>query len=417
MTTEEEMTINERRKYLRKMKSRYIKAKRQGRSELLDEMEAITGLHRKSLVRLMHSSLERKSRNQQRSKTYGAEVSTAIRVIADSLDYPCAERLTPNLAWMAKHLAAHDELEVSDPLLLLLEQISISTVERRLGTIRQDQPRLARRRPRPANSVLRGVPMGRIPWDVGVPGHFETDLVHHCGSSSSGEYVHTMQMVDVATGWTETRAVLGRSYVVMKDAFQYTLDRVPFAVLEIHPDNGSEFLNHHLVRFWKETVKGVHLSRSRPYHSNDNPFVEQRNGHPIRVYLGYDRLDTVAHTRVVNQLYDKLWLYLNFFQPVMRVAEKTVIAEDGQRTKIRRRYDAARPPFDRVCATEAISHERRAQLTALRDQTNPRQLLATIRELIDQIFSLPNAVPGEVQDVYDTLEYKDDRKPTEPEVR
>jgi len=417
MTTEEEMTINERRKYLRKMKSRYIKAKRQGRSELLDEMEAITGLHRKSLVRLMHSSLERKSRNQQRSKTYGAEVSTAIRVIADSLDYPCAERLTPNLAWMAKHLAAHDELEVSDPLLLLLEQISISTVERRLGTIRQDQPRLARRRPRPANSVLRGVPMGRIPWDVGVPGHFETDLVHHCGSSSSGEYMHTMQMVDVATGWTETRAVLGRSYVVMKDAFQYTLDRVPFAVLEINPDNGSEFLNHHLVRFWKETVKGVHLSRSRPYHSNDNPFVEQRNGHPIRVYLGYDRLDTVAHTRAVNQLYDMLWLYLNFFQPVMRVAEKTVIAEDGQRTKIKRRYDAARPPFDRVCATEAISHEQRAQLTALRDQTNPRQLLATIRELIDHIFSLPNAVPGEVQNVYDTLEYKNDRKPAEPEVR
>jgi hypothetical protein len=417
MTAEEEMTINERRKYLRKMKSRYIKAKRQERSELLNEMEAVTGLHRKSLARLMPSSLERTPRSHERSKTYSDEVSRAIRVIADSLDYPCAERLTPNLGWMAKHLAAHDELEVSDPLLLSLEQISISTVARRLKTIRQDQPRLARRRPRPANSVLRDVPMGRIPWDVGVPGHFETDLVHHCGTSASGEYVHTMQMVDVATGWTETRAVLGRSYVVMEDAFQYTLDRVPFAVLEIHPDNGSEFLNHHLVRFWKETVKGVHLSRSRPYHSNDNPFVEQRNGHPIRVYLGYDRLDTVAHTLAVNQLYDKLWLYLNFFQPVMRVAEKTVITEDGQRTKIKRRYDAARPPFDRVCATEAISHERRAQLTALRDQTNPRQLLATIRKLIDQIFSLPNAVPGEVQDVYDTLEYKDDRKPTEPEVR
>jgi hypothetical protein len=417
MTTEEEMTINERRKYLRKMKSRYIKAKRHERGELLNEMEAVTGLHRKSLVRLMRGSLERKPRSRQRSKTYSDEVSRAIRVIADSLDYPCAERLTPNLGWMAKHLAAHDELEVSDPLLLSLDQISISTVARRLKTIRQDQPRLARRRPRPANSVLRDVPMGRIPWDVGVPGHFETDLVHHCGASASGEYMHTMQMVDVATGWTETRAVLGRSYVVMKDAFQYTLNRVPFAVLGIHPDNGSEFLNHHLVRFWKETVKGVHLSRSRPYHSNDNPFVEQRNGHPIRVYLGYDRLDTVAHTRVVNQLYDKLWLYLNFFQPVMRVAEKTVIREDGQRTKIKRRYDAARPPFDRVCATEAISHERRAQLTALRDQTNPRQLLATIRELLDQIFSLPNAVPGEAQDVYDTLEYKNDRKPTEPETR
>jgi len=417
MTTEEEMTVNERRKYLRKMKSRYIKAKRQARSQLLDEMEAVTGLHRKGLIRLMNSSLERKPRSQERSKTYGTEVSNAIRVIAASLDYPCAERLTPNLGWMAKHLAAHDELQVSDSLLLLLDQISTSTVARRLKTIRQDQPRLARRRPRPANSVLRGIPMGRIPWDVGVPGHFETDLVHHCGTSASGEYVHTLQMVDVATGWTETKAVLGRSYVVMKDAFQCILERLPFAVLEIHPDNGSEFLNHHLVRFWKETVKGVHLSRSRPYHSNDNPFVEQRNGHPIRVYLGHDRLDTVAHTRAVNQLYDKLWLYLNFFQPVMRVAEKTVIAEDGQRTKIKRRYDAARPPFDRVCATEGISHEQRAQLTALRDQTNPRQLLATIQELIDLIFSLPNAVPGEVQNVYDTLEYKDDPKPVEPEVR
>jgi len=417
MTTEEEMTINERRKYLRKMKLRYSKATRQERGQLLDEMEAVTGLHRKSLVRLMHSNLERKSRSKERHKTYGPEVSNAIRVIAASLDFPCAERLTPNLVWLAKHLAAHDELQVSDPLLLQLEQISISTVQRCLKTIVQDQPHLARRRPRPANSVLRDVPMGRIPWDVSEPGHFETDLVHHCGTSATGEYVHTLQMVDVTTGWTETRAVLGRSYVVMEDAFQYILERVPFAVREIHPDNGSEFFNRHMVRFWKETVKGLHLSRSRPYHKNDNPFVEQRNGHPIRTYLGYDRLDTVAQTRAVNQLYDKLWLYLNFFQPVMRVAEKTVISVDGQRTRTRRRYDDARTPFDRACAMNAIPDERCAQLAALRDQTNPRQLLAEIWELIDYIFSLPNAVPGDTQNVYDTLEYKNDRDPEEPETR
>ncbi len=406
MTTEVEMTINERRKYLRKMKTRYREATRQERGQLLDEMETVTGLHRKSLTRLMRSTLERKSRSKERSKTYGIEVSNAIRIIAASLDFPCAERLTPNLVWMAKHLAAHDELEVSDPLLLRLDQISISTVERRLKTIRQDQPRLARRRPRPANSVSRDIPMGRIPWDVGEPGHFETDLVHHCGTSASGEYVHTLQMVDVATGWTETRAVLGRSYVVMKDAFQCTLERVPFPVLEIHPDNGSEFLNHHLVHFWKETVKGVHLSRSRPYHSNDNPFVEQRNGHPIRIYLGYDRLDTVAHTLAVNRFYDKLWLYLNFFQPVMRVAEKTVVTIDGQRTKTKRRYDDARTPFDRVCAAGVIPDERHEQLIALREQTNPRQLLAEIKALIDHIGSLPNAVPGEAQNVHLTLKYK-----------
>jgi hypothetical protein len=417
MTAEVEMSIDERRKYLHKMKSRYRKAARQERSQLLDEMEAVTGLHRKSLTRLMNGTLERKPRSRERGKTYGTEVSNAIRVIAACLDYPCAERLTPNLTWLAKHLAAHGELEVSDPLLLLLEQISISTVERRLKRIGQDQPCLARRRPRPANGLLRDVPMGRIPWDVGEPGHFETDLVHHCGTNSSGEYVHTLQMVDVATGWTETRAILGRSYVVMEDAFRYALERVPFAVLEIHPDNGSEFFNHHLVSFWKEIVKGVHLSRSRPYHSNDNPFVEQRNGQPIRTYLGYDRLDTVAHTLAVNQLYDKLWLYLNFFLPVLRVAEKSAVTVDGNRTKTRRRYDDARPPFDRVCAAGVIPDRRRAQLAALRDQTNPRQLLAEIQHLIDHISSLPNAVPGEAQNVYLTLQYKDDPTSAEEETR
>ena len=119
--------------------------------------------------------------------------------------------------------------------------------------------------------------MRRIPWNEQQPGHFEVDAVHHCGQSSSGHYVHTVQMVDVATGWTEQVATLGRSSLVMEDGFRRILARLPFPVLEIHPDNGSEFLNAHLVRFWKDTVKDVTLSRSRPFHKNDNRFVEQKN--------------------------------------------------------------------------------------------------------------------------------------------
>lgn len=417
MTTEVEMTVDERRKYLRKMKSRYQSATRQERGQLLSEMEAVTGLHRKSLTRLMNGSLERQPRRRERGKKYGGKVSDAIRVIAASLDYPCAERLTPNLVWMAKQLAVHGELEVSDEVLELLGHVSISTVERCLTTIRQDQPRLPRRRPRLANDVLRDVPMGRIPWDVKEPGHFETDLVHHCGVSASGDYLHTLQMVDVTTGWTETRAILGRSYLVMQDAFRYILERVPFAVREIHPDNGSEFFNDHLVRFWKGIVKELHLSRSRPYHKNDNPFVEQRNRHPIRLYLGYDRLDTVAHAQAVNQFYDRLWLYLNFFQPVMRVTEKVIVTTDGQRTRIRRRYDQARTPFDRACAANVIPDSQRLQLSTLRDQTNPRQLRAELQDLLDHIFSLPNAGPGETQNVHLTLKYKLDQASTDIEIR
>jgi hypothetical protein len=151
-----------------------------------------------------------------------------LSVIAESLDYLCAERLTPNLVWMANHLATHGELEVSPPLLEKLDQISISTAQRVLARIPRDKPRLPRKGPQYPRQITQGIPMKRIPWDEQQPGHFEVDLVHHCGPTAYGEYVCTMQMIDVATGWSERRAVLGRSYLVMKDAFRYVLTRLPF---------------------------------------------------------------------------------------------------------------------------------------------------------------------------------------------
>jgi len=405
MSTEEKMTIDEQRKYLRTMKKRYAKADRKERGRLLDEMEAVTGKHRKSLSRLMNGSLERKPRCRQRGETYGPGVDDALRVIDESLDYICAERLTPNLVWMMRHLAAHGEMEAPASLLEQLGQISISTVKRRLNRVRQDQPRLPRRKGSARTSKLtRGIPMIRIPWDEQQPGRLETDLVHHCGLIASGEYVCSLQMIDVATGWSERAAVLGRSYLVMEDAFLCILPRLSFPVLEIHPDNGSEFLNHHMLRFWGETVQGVRLSRSRPYHKNDNRFVEQKNFTLIRAYLGYGRFDTVAQTLAINHLYDRMGLYYNFFQPVMRLTEKIVIpGDDGQPARIKCRYDDARTPFDRLCATDAITQEHREQLESLRDQTNPRQLRQEIYDWIDYIFSLPNAVPGITEDVYLTL--------------
>jgi hypothetical protein len=409
MTTEEQMTIDERYKYLRMMKARYVKADRRERGRLLDEMEAVTGLHRKSLIRRLNSRLVRRPRSRERERTYGADVTLAIRVVAASLDEPCAERLTPNLKWLSEHLSKFGELEVSAVLLEQLKRISISTVARHLETIRQDQPRRRRRKPaRLTNSARKDVPMGRIAWDVKEPGHFETDTVHHCGPSTTGLYVHTLQMVDVASGWTERQAVLGRSYVVMVDAFCTILERVPFEVREVHPDNGSEFFNDHLRRFWKERAPEVHLSRSRPYRKDDNPYVEQRNGDPVRAYLGYDRLDSVDQTHAVNKLYDLMWCYHNLFQPVMRVVEKTIVPAPDGRTRVRRRYDDARTPFDRLRATQALSPEQLARLTALRERTNPRLLLAQIEDQLSHIFSLPCAQPDERQNVYDTLSYLPD---------
>jgi len=403
MSTEDKMTIDERRKYLRRMQQRYLQADRKERGRLLDEMEAVTELHRKSLIRLLRSDLARRPRRRQRGRTYGPEVDEALRVISESFDHLCAERLTPNLVWMARHLAAHGEMEATPRLLKQLAQISVSTVRRRLERIRQDQPRLPRKGPEQANRASRNVPMRRIPWHEREPGHFEVDLVHHCGLSAAGEYVHTLQMIDVATGWSERVAVLGRSYLVMEDAFRRILRRLPFPVLEIHPDNGREFFNHHLLRFWRETIPHLELSRSRPYHKNDNRMVEQKNSSLVRAYLGWERLDSAAQTITLNRLYEKMGLYYNFFQPVMRLQEKTVICVEGHHCRIKRRYDRARTPFDRLCETSAITPERRAQLETLRAQTNPRKLRQEIYDLIDYLFSLPGAVPGRSEDVFQTL--------------
>ncbi len=405
MSSNEKMTIDERRKYLRKMQKRYQRAKRQQRSQLLDEMQEVTELHRKSLIRLMPGSLERKPRRRQRGRTYGRDVAYAIGVISESLDYICAERLQPNLVWMATHLAEHGELEISPPLLEKLGTISVSTVRRILNRQSHEHPRLPRKRPERANQLSRQIPAERIAWQERQPGHFEVDLVHHCGLSASGHYLHTLQMIDVATGWSERVATLGRSYRVMEDGFKRILSRLPFPILEIHPDNGSEFLNHHLVRFWRNTIKGVQLSRSRAWQKNDNRFVEQKNSTLVRAYLGYDRLDTVQHTALLNQLYDQMWLYYNFFQPVMRLNQKIVRpAQNGRGSTIKRRFDRAQTPFNRLCAaTGILTNQQQAQLTALRDATNPRQLRQHIRTLLDQLFALPTAAPESTQDVYLTL--------------
>lgn len=403
MPTEIRMNINERRKYLMIVQPRYLASNRKGRTELLDEMQRVTALDRKTLIRLINGRLQRRPRRRQRGRTYGHKVDDALRVIWESLDYICAERLTPGLASVAELLADHGEIMLTPELLDKLRQISISTVGRILKRITQDTPRLPRKRPRPTNSVTRDVPMKRIPRGEKQPGHFEADLVHHGGPSASGEYVHTLQFVDVATGWSERVAILGRSFRTMEDGCNRILARTPFPVLEVHPDNGSEFFNHHMKRFWKERAPDVHLSRSHPYRKNDNRLVEQKNSTLVRAYLGYDRLDSVAQTLALNLLYVKMWIYYNLFQPVMHLQEKIYFTGEDGSSRVTRRFDKAQTPFERLCATDAISPERREQLEQLRKQTNPRRLRKEIYALIDHIFSLPGAVPGVTEDIFQTL--------------
>jgi hypothetical protein len=365
-------------------------------------MQALTRLDRKTLIRLMDSDLKRHPREHEREATYHRDVDQVLRVVAESHDYICAERLAPNLGALAEELARHGEVTLTPKVRAQLAAMSVSSVYRHIQQLRQDDPRLVRRPPAAVNDVARLIPMKRIAWDEKRPGHFEIDLVHHSGPNTHGQYLHTLQMVDVATAWSERAAVLGRSYQVMADGFQRSQARLPFGIAEVHPDNGAEFLNDLLLTLWREKAKIPEVSRSRPYHKNDNRFVEQKNDSLVRTYVGYGRLDAVRQAILLNLIYDRLWLYDNFFQPVLRLAEKEVVATPtGQR--IKRHFDQPQTPFERVCATGVLVPEHRTRLERLRQATNPRQLRAEIYELLDQLLALPTARAGKTESISKTL--------------
>lgn len=286
-----------------------------------------------------------------------------MRVVWESLDCLCAERLTPQLLATAQHLARFAELTLTAEMETLLAQISEATIARMLVGL-----------PRVIARLLRAVPMGRLPWQTTTPGSFEVDVVHHSGESAAGEYVHTLQLIDVATGWSERTAVFGRGQAAMEAGFQRIIDRLPFPIRHLHPDNGLEFFNHHLVRFWGETITGLTLSRSRPYQKNDNrgyPLgrIEQKNATLVRAYLGHRRLDTPAQCVALAALYEQMGIYYNLFQPVLHLIGKEVM--DG---KVKRTWDDAQTPYQRLLATAILTPTVAARLAALHAATNPRRV-------------------------------------------
>jgi hypothetical protein len=280
-------------------------------------------------------------------------------------------------------------VHLSEPVRKQLGEISEGSVTRILRKYRSRKQRLPQKGPERANQVRKPVPMKRISWQESEAGHFEVDLVHHAGGSSQGTYAHTLQMVDVATGWSERVAVLGRGQQAMEGGFRRILQRLPFAVKELHPDNGSEFFNDHMIRFWGEEITGLSLSRSRPYQKNDNRFVEQKKATLVRQYFGTMRFDTAEQVQAINVLYERMWLYYNFFQPVMHLTEKEILQDH-----VLRRWDQAQTPYQRLKATGTLSAEQEAQLQTLYLQTNPLLLRQEIYRLLSALWETPSSASG-----------------------
>lgn len=389
MATQERMNIDERFKYLRMMKERYEPAERKTRSQLLDDMEAMTGLHRKYLITRMSSpGPYRQRRHRERSRQYGPEVEQAIVVLADALDWICAERLKPALPKMASHLAKFGELEIDTRLVAQLEQISISTVHRILKRVAPATERLprARRGRRPDTVAQAMVPIGVIPWQEPEPGHFEADLVHHSRSGMGGPFVCTLQCIDVLTGWSERFAILGYEFESMWPAFRDFAAHCPLPIREIHTDNGSEFMNLALLSYFGREMVHLRITRGLPGYKNHNRFVEQKNGSLVRAYLQHLYLHTPQHVLMLNELYADMWLYYNFFQPVLRQVSRRAVIQPNGTCRIVREQDEAKTPLERLLvARPPIPRATAAHLQTLHDQTNTYQLKRRIHQRLAQI--------------------------------
>jgi hypothetical protein len=403
MTTQPKMSLKTRTEYLQVMQPQYWAAKtRAAKSALLDQMCAATQLNREYLITKLRQPIVRRQRRRQRGKGYGSEVDAALALIWKAQNYICAERLQPALGYTARNLAAHGNLHLSPTLEKQLSQISVPTVRRHLPPL---PPELRRGRPpSPPTTLQRQIPIRRIPWDVTEPGHLEMDLVQHSGPDASGQFGYTLQLIDVATQWSVRRAVLGRSYVVIADALYTLFTQLPFPVKELHPDNGGEFLNHHLLRFLTQYYPHITLSRTHPGRPNDNRFVEQKNATLVRAFVGDRRLDTVAQIRYLNRLYDLLMPYYNLMQPVLHQIEKQHIPATPQRPAYTRRvHDTARPPLQRLCETAILASD---QDRCLRQQQRDLDLLARQRQItteLPHLFRYPPADPLHPENVYETL--------------
>jgi hypothetical protein len=233
------------------------------------------------------------------------------------------------------------------------------------------------------------VPLRTDRWDVTAPGWTEVDLVAHSGDRADGEFAHTVNQTDIVTTWVESRAVLGKSQIRVQHALEAMRHGLPFPLLGIDSDNGSEFLNAHLVRYCKGL--DVQFTRGRPYKKDDNAHIEQKNWTHVRKLVGYERYDSDAAVTALNTVYAELRVFQNLFLPTVKLVRKERV---GART--RRRYDAPQTPLDRVRACPEADRAKVAALVALRDRLDPFVLATRIDRLLERVYTLAHrrAVPG-----------------------
>jgi len=371
------------REYTEAVRGRYLRAARREKGRILDEFTQVTGYHRKAAIRrLRRGSQPQPGKRRGRPRRYGAEVAMALRAAWEATDRLCSRRLHPFLPELVQVLRRHGDRAFTADIEAQLCRMSPSTIDRLLCPWR----RLGGRRPlsttRPGSLLKSSIPIRTFAdWEEARPGFLEVDLVPHCGESAEGFYLTTLCAVDVASGWSECVGVWGKGQERVGAAIHRVRQRLPFPMLGLDSDNGSEFINQRLYTYCLR--EGITFTRSRSYKKNDSCHVEQKNWSVVRRLVGYDRYSSRAALETLNRLYDLLRLYVNFFQPVMKLVAKT-----RHGAKVHKVYDKARTPYQRLLEAGGLTEAKRQELAAIYRGLNPVYLLEQINKTLEQLWAM-----------------------------
>jgi hypothetical protein len=377
-----------KQEYLRSIQPRYRQARRAEKTAILDEFTKVCGYHRKYAIRLLHRpgpERPRRRRGPKRAPRYSEAVIRLLAQVWEAAGYLCAQRLKAALPtwlpWLRRHTRTTPMLEAH------LVRISPRQIDRRL----RDRKRRIKRRlygtTRPGSLLKHLIPIKTDHWDVTKPGYLEIDLVSHSGAAAAGEFLHTLDGVDIHTTWVERQAVMGKSRHGVVQAMTTIEQQLPFSLRGVDSDNGSEFINEHLWAFCHDRPAGqaIQFTRSRPYKKDDNAHVEQKNWTHVRKLVGWDRYDSAAALQALNALYADLRIFQNLFQPSMKLVRK-----ERRGARLLRRYDPPQTPFARVRACSEADPRKVAALQRVLATTDPFALSQRIDQHLEQLGQLAN---------------------------
>jgi len=381
-----------KREYQERIRPRYRRARKKKKTAILDEFCEVCGYERKYAIRLLNRRRGKERKRPGPKRKYGPEVVVVLKRIWLASEQMCSKRLKAALPiWLPHYEQEYGRLpkETREKTL----SPSPATIDRLLAPMRAQTVGKGLCGTKPGTLLRNQIPIRTEHWDLSGPGYLETDTVAHCGNSMAGNFIWSITFTDLWSGWTENRAVWNKGAEGVLRRVRQVEASLVFPMLGFDCDNGSEFLNHHLLRYFQERSRPVTFTRSRPYKKNDNAHVEQKQWTHVRQLFGYDRFEEPQLVDPMNDLYEREWsLYQNFFRPTFKLESKERI-----NSKYRRRYGDPQTPYQRLLDSPQVSKKTKAQLRRTFRSLNPFQLKKRIERKLKKIFQLHRTAPSWVE--------------------